>query len=72
MLLERQRVEAEAQRRRDAAAAAAAEAERSAAAAAARVAGKLAICEAADCGDVALVKDHLLADPFCVFKRDKG
>jgi hypothetical protein len=72
VLLERQRAEAEAQRRRDAEADAVAETKRNAAAAAARIVGKPDICEAADRGQVALVKDHLLADPFCVFKRDDG
>jgi hypothetical protein len=42
-----------------------------AAAAAARIVGKPDILEAARDGNVALVKDHILADPVCVNKRSE-
>jgi hypothetical protein len=41
------------------------------AAAAARIAGKADIWNAAENGDLALVRDHVAADAACVNKRDK-
>ena len=41
------------------------------AAAAARIVGKPGIREAAQNGDVALVRDHIIADPACVHLKNK-
>ena len=41
------------------------------AAAAARIVGKPGILKAAENGDVALVRDHIVADPACVHLKDQ-